>query len=100
MSAVERRKKASPRGPLGSGSQYLWQASAEEADMAMPPPISVSVPRQPRHVTIDLRRTAIIMIDTQNDFWADATIWNVNKCFGFVIGSDAVVASFAGLAAR
>ena len=37
MSAVEKRKEVSPSGPLGFGSQYLWQASAEEVDMAMPP---------------------------------------------------------------
>jgi nicotinamidase-related amidase len=72
MSAVEKRKEVSPSGPLGFGSQYLWQASAEEVDMAMPPPppIRVSLPCQPQHVTIDLRRTAIIVIDMQNDFCA------------------------------
>ena len=72
MSAVEKRKEASPGGPLGFGSQYLWQASTEEVDMAMPapPPIRVSLSCQPQHVTIDLRRTAIIVIDMQNDFCA------------------------------
>jgi len=72
MSAVEKRKEVSHSGPLGFGSQYLWQASAEEVDMAMPPPppIRVSLPCQPQHVTIDLRRTAIIVIDMQNDFCA------------------------------
>jgi nicotinamidase-related amidase len=72
MSPLEKRKEASPGGPLGFGSHYLWQASAEQVDMAMPapPPIRVSLSCQPQHVTIDLRRTAIIVIDMQNDFCA------------------------------
>jgi hypothetical protein len=95
MSTVEKRKEASPGGPLGFGSQYLWQASADEVDVAMPAwsPIRVSLSCRPRHVTIDLRCTAISVIDMQNDFCAEATI-------GFVIGSDAMVTSLAGLAAR
>jgi biuret amidohydrolase len=72
MSAVEKRKVASPGGLLGFGSQYLWQASPGEVDMAMPPPapVRVSLPCEPQHVTVDLRRTAIIVIDMQNDFCA------------------------------
>ncbi len=72
MSAVEKRKEASSGGSLGFGSQYLWQASAHEVDMAMPAPtpVRVSLPSQPQYVTIDLRRTAIIVIDMQNDFCA------------------------------
>lgn len=72
MSAVKKRNEASPAGRLGFGSQYLWQASADEVDMAMPapPPVRVSLSCQPQHVTIDLRRTAIIVIDMQNDFCA------------------------------
>jgi nicotinamidase-related amidase len=72
MSAVEKREEAPSGGPLGFGSQYLWQSSAHEVDMAMPAPtpVRVSLPSQPQHVTIDLRRTAIIVIDMQNDFCA------------------------------
>ena len=95
MSTVEKRKEASPGGPLGFGSQYLWQASADEVDVAMPasPPIRVSLSCRPLHVTIDLRRTAISVIDMRNDFCVEATI-------GFAIGSDAMVTSLAGSAAR
>ena len=72
MSAVEKPKGAPSGGSLGFGSQYLWHASAHEVDMAMPAPtpVRVSLPSQPQHVTIDLRRTAIIVIDMQNDFCA------------------------------
>jgi hypothetical protein len=95
MSTVEKRKEASPGGPLGFGSQYLWQASADEVDVAMPAssPIRVSLSCRPQHITIDLRRAAVSVIDMQNDFSAEATI-------GFVIGSDAMVTSLVGLAAR
>jgi len=60
MSAVEKRKETSSSGPLGFGSQYVWQASAEMIDMAMPapPPVPVSIACQPQNVTLDLRRTA------------------------------------------
>ena len=72
MAAVEKPKEAPSGASLGFGSQYLWHASAHEVDMAMPAPtpVRVSLPSQPQHVTIDLRRTAIIVIDMQNDFCA------------------------------
>ena len=72
MSASEKRKEVSSGGPLGFGSQYVWHASAETIDMAMPAPAPapVSIACQPQNVTIDLRRTAIIVIDMQNDFCA------------------------------
>jgi nicotinamidase-related amidase len=73
MSAVE--KHGEPRqsgGPLGFGSQYVWLASPEAVDMAMPapPPVPVTIRCAPQNVTVDLRRTAIIVIDMQNDFCA------------------------------
>jgi len=37
---------------------------------------------------------------TSPDFCTEATIWNVKKCFGFVIGSDAIVTSLATSTAR
>ena len=43
MSAVEKREEAPSGGPLGFGSQYLWQASAHQVDMAMPAPTPVRV---------------------------------------------------------
>jgi nicotinamidase-related amidase len=72
MSAVEKRKEVSSGGPLGFSSQHVWHASAETVDMAMPAPapVPVSIACQPQNVIIDLRRTAIIVIDMQNDFCA------------------------------
>jgi nicotinamidase-related amidase len=72
MSAVEKCREAPSGGTLGFGSQYLWHASKEVVDMAMPAPLPVAVTlsSEPQHVTIDLRRTAIIVIDMQNDFCA------------------------------
>src|SRR5271154_3561030 len=72
MSAVEKRREPPSGRTLGFGSQYLWHASEEVVDMAMPAPLPVAVTlsSEPQHVTIDLRRTAIIVIDMQNDFCA------------------------------
>src|SRR5271170_7552811 len=37
---------------------------------------------------------------TSPDFCTEATIWNVRKCFGFVISSDAIIRSLSSLAMR
>jgi nicotinamidase-related amidase len=58
---------------------YAWQANAHEVDMATPAakPKPVKITAAPQNVTIDLRRTAMIVIDMQNDFcsqggWVDS----------------------------
>ncbi|MGC8470307.1 MAG: cysteine hydrolase family protein [Acetobacteraceae bacterium] len=58
--------------PLGSGRNRLWSASASHVDMAMPPPppLPLRVEAEPQSITLDLRRTALIVIDMQNDFCA------------------------------
>ena len=63
-------------GRLGAGRSYHWRASAEMIDMAMPQPapVPLRLPTTPQAVTIDLLRTAIVVIDMQNDFCA-ATGW-------------------------
>ncbi|MEJ2688034.1 MAG: cysteine hydrolase [Gammaproteobacteria bacterium] len=63
---------ATPRGALGVSGNYRWHASADEVDMAMPAPTPLPVPvtAEPQSVVIDLRRTAIVVIDMQNDFCA------------------------------
>ena len=65
-------------GRLGIGRGYHWRASAEMVDMAMPQPapVRLRLPTAPQAVTIDLLRTAIVVIDMQNDFctaggWVD-----------------------------
>jgi nicotinamidase-related amidase len=72
MSAIEKRAEPSSGGQLGFGSQYLWHASSDTVDMAMPSPapLSVTITCTPQNVTVDLRRTTIIVIDMQNDFCA------------------------------
>ena len=59
-------------GRLGVGDNYHWLATAETVDMAMPAPapIPVEIATKPQSVIIDLRRTAILVIDMQNDFCA------------------------------
>jgi nicotinamidase-related amidase len=67
-----RKRRASKGGPLGMSANYRWWASAREIDMAMParPPVALRLPTAPQAITIDLRRTAIIVVDMQNDFCA------------------------------
>ncbi len=116
MSAVEKRKEVSSAGPLGFGSQYVWHASAETIDMATPAPVPVSIACQPQNVTIDLRRTTIIVIDMQNDFcakggWVDhlgvdyrpdrAPIAPLQRLLpALLTGSEAIIRSLASVAAR
>jgi nicotinamidase-related amidase len=71
-SAAEKLQPAQEGGFLGFGTQYRWHATARTVDMAMsaPKPIPVKLPCEPQDVIIDLARTAIIVIDMQNDFCA------------------------------
>jgi len=61
-----------PPGALGLGHQYYWVANAHEVDMSIAPPAPVParIAAQPQNVVLDLRRTAIVIIDLQNDFCA------------------------------
>jgi nicotinamidase-related amidase len=58
--------------PLGSAPGYHWRVNAGHVDMAAPAPapVPVTIDSQPQKVTFDLRRTAMIVIDMQNDFCA------------------------------
>jgi biuret amidohydrolase len=57
---------------LGSGHLYRWRVNTELVDMAMPPPPPrpITIAAAPQKVTVDLERTAMIVIDMQNDFCA------------------------------
>jgi nicotinamidase-related amidase len=59
-------------GQLGLGRQFAWIASEGEVNMAMPAPAPqpLTIACAPQNVTVDLLRTAIIVIDMQNDFCA------------------------------
>src|ERR1700756_3040248 len=58
--------------PLGKAPNYHWKVNDATVDMAMPLP----TPRRrkiacsPQSVIVDLNRTALIVIDMQNDFCA------------------------------
>ena len=65
-------------GPLGAGAQTRWFATPDTVDMAAAPPAPrrLHLAAEPQSVVIDLARTAILVIDMQNDFctkggWVD-----------------------------
>jgi nicotinamidase-related amidase len=66
------RTSASTRRPLGSAPGYRWMVDAGHVDMSQPspPPRSLTIAAAPQTVTVDLRCTAMIVIDMQNDFCA------------------------------
>ena len=51
---------------------FAWGANAREIDMATAPakPVPLKIAAAPQNITIDLKRTAMIVIDMQNDFCA------------------------------
>lgn len=56
--------------PLGSAPTNRWTVSADIADLvrAAGPPRPVPLPARPKPVTLDLARTAMVVVDMQNDF--------------------------------
>ena len=56
--------------PLGSYARNQWRVSKQSVDMVRAPLVARPLPvyAQPQHVTLDLNRTALIVIDMQNDF--------------------------------
>lgn len=61
-----------PPHVLGLSRGYHWRVDAERVDMSAPlaPPRPVTIAAEPQLVTIDLERTALLVIDLQNDFCA------------------------------
>jgi nicotinamidase-related amidase len=57
---------------LGEGPTYHWQVDATTVDMAMPlpEPRRRTIACEPQSVIVDLNRTALVVIDMQNDFCA------------------------------
>lgn len=56
---------------LGTGA-YTWTVSPSHVDLSMAPagPLPVTIVAEPQNITIDLKRTAIVVVDMQNDFCA------------------------------
>lgn len=78
MKTSEQRAQPISGGQLGIGRQTAWWADDTTVDMAMPgpAPVAITIPCAPQNVTVDLNRTAIVVIDMQNDFctaggWVD-----------------------------
>jgi len=74
-SSATAREPASPAESLvelGSAPANRWRVNAGHVDMACAPlaPRPLTIEAQPQLVTLDLRRTAMIVIDMQNDFCA------------------------------
>lgn len=64
--------------PLGVGHATQWMATQDNVDMSLPhiEPKITTIAAEPQSVTVDLARTAILVIDMQNDFctaggWVD-----------------------------
>ena len=57
---------------LGATPAHGWRVGPDHADLRRPvrPERAVTVPGLPKSVTLDLARTAIVVIDMQNDFCA------------------------------
>lgn len=55
---------------LGPSAAVAWQVSAIEANLVRPeiPPRPVRVAAQPKAITFDLARAAVVVVDMQNDF--------------------------------
>lgn len=67
---------AGAAAPLGTYFNTRWHADATEVDMVAPArePVITRLACEPQNVRIDLHRTAMIVIDMQNDF-CTATGW-------------------------
>jgi nicotinamidase-related amidase len=65
-------RQAAELHPLGPARGYRWMVDAAVVNMAEPlaEPRPVTVDAEPQRVTLDLERTAVVVIDMQNDFCA------------------------------
>jgi len=72
MSVKEKQVNERAGNSLGFGSHYRWRVNERTVDMAAPapPPIPLTISCEPQQVVVDLHRTAIVIIDMQNDFCA------------------------------
>jgi nicotinamidase-related amidase len=58
------------RGRIGAGDRNRWRATGQEIDLVRAdlPARPLAVPARPADVVVDLARTALIVVDMQNDF--------------------------------
>lgn len=55
---------------LGSSPRNVWTVTEQKVDLVRPvlPPRSLAIAAQPQDIVLDLNRTAMLVIDMQNDF--------------------------------
>jgi nicotinamidase-related amidase len=65
-------KSRTPAHTLGLARGQHWRVDAEHVDMSVPlaAPRPLTIAAEPQRVTFDLERTALVVIDMQNDFCA------------------------------
>ena len=83
--------------PLGPTDRNSWRASGSHVDLTrpVPAPRPVSVPAVPQRLTLDLARTALIVVDMQNDFCSPRG-WLASIGLD-VSGTDRLIASLAAM---
>ena len=56
---------------LGAGA-YGWKVGPTHVDLSMPSPqpVAATISAEPQNITVDLKRSAMIVVDMQNDFCA------------------------------
>jgi nicotinamidase-related amidase len=56
--------------PVGPTARNRWMASTDTVDLSRPsrPGRAVSIPARPQALVLDLARTALVVVDMQNDF--------------------------------
>ena len=73
MSSLLQSEPTDEQAPrvLGAG-RYSWAIGPAQVDLSMPPlpPLNVGIDASPLDIEVDLRRSAVIVVDMQNNFCA------------------------------
>ncbi|WP_443079723.1 cysteine hydrolase family protein [Streptomyces sp. NBC_01717] len=82
---------------LGPTPRNSWRASADEVDLCrlVLPAQPVTVPAKPQRLRLDLARTALVVVDMQNDFCAPEG-WLASIGLD-VSGAESLAAAIAGM---
>lgn len=72
MNVVKPRNTAAPRS-MGAAPQTSWLVSPSEVDMTRPAPqvAPLRIAAEPQDIVIDARKTALLIVDMQNDFCSE-----------------------------